>query len=62
MSLTTPKMDKLKLGTKITDSDTAFANKQALRVRKQKRSQGSSRYKAIGAIELTPLPLLKGNA
>lgn len=58
MALSTPKMDKLKMGTKLTDD--AFGAKQGLKIRKQKKSQGSSRYKAIGATELTALPLLKG--
>lgn len=53
-------MDKLKMGTKLTDADNAFGVKQGLKIRKQKKSQGSSRYKAIGATELTALPLLKG--
>ena len=60
MALSTPKMDKLKMGTKLTDADNAFGVKQGLKIRKQKKSQGSSRYKAIGATELTALPLLKG--
>lgn len=60
MALNIPKMDKLKMGTKLTDADNAFGAKQGLKVRKQKKSQGSSRYRPIGAQELTALPLLKG--
>ena len=60
MALSTPKMDKLKMGSKMTDADNAFGHKQALKVKKQKKSQGSSRYRPIGAQELVALPLLKG--
>ena len=60
MALNIPKMDKLKMGTKLTDADNAFGSKQGLKVRKQKKSQGSSRYRPIGSQELTALPLLKG--
>lgn len=60
MALSTPKMDKLKMGSKLSDADTAFGSKQALKVKKQKKSQGSSRYRPVGAQELVALPLLKG--
>ena len=60
MALSTPKMDKLKMGTKLADADNAFGHKQALKVKKQKKSQGSSRYRPIGAQELVALALLKG--
>lgn len=60
MALSTPKMDKLMMGSKMTDGDNAFGHKQALKVKKQKKSQGSSRYRPIGAQELQALPLLKG--
>ncbi|XP_067942360.1 serine/threonine-protein phosphatase 2A 56 kDa regulatory subunit epsilon isoform-like [Watersipora subatra] len=59
MSLSTPKMDKLKMGTKLVDADNAFGHKQALKVKKQKKSQGSSRYRPIGGQELVALALLK---
>lgn len=60
MALGTPKMDKLKVGTKLLDSEPTFAAKQSLKIRKQKKNQGSSRYRAIGTQELATLPLLKG--
>ena len=48
------------MGTKLADADNAFGHKQALKVKKQKKSQGSSRYRPIGAQELVALALLKG--
>lgn len=60
MALGTPKMDKLKMGTKLVDTDVAIGMKQGLKIKKQKKSQGSSRYRAIGTMELSALPLLKG--
>lgn len=45
----------------MTDADNAFGHKQALKVKKQKKSQGSSRYRPIGAQELVALALLKGS-
>lgn len=61
MALSTPNMNKLKMGSKMTDADNAFGHKQALKVKKQKKSQGSSRYRPIGAQELVALALLKGS-
>jgi len=49
------------VASKMQDADNAFGIKQALKVKKQKKSQGSSRYRPIGAQELTTLPLLKGS-
>lgn len=60
MALGTPKMDKLKMGTKMLDTETAIGIKQGLKVRKLKKSQGSSRYRPVQLQELVPLPMLKG--
>ena len=48
------------MSSKMSDADNAFGVKQGLKVKKQKKSQGSSRYRPVGAQELVALPLLKG--
>lgn len=46
---------------KLTDRIDPFTNKAAIKAKKQKRSQGSSHYRANTAPELQALPHLKGN-
>ena len=43
------------------DKIDPFAKRTSLK-KKQKKSQGSSRYRTGGDVELTALPLLKGNS
>ena len=46
-------------GGTIVDRIDPFAKRQSLK-KKQKKSQGSSRYRTGGDVELTQLPLLNG--
>ena len=47
-------------GGTFVDRIDPFANRKSLK-KKPKKSQGSSRYRTGGDVELTALPLLKGN-
>lgn len=48
------------MSTKITDRIDPFTAKATVKSKKQKRSQGSSHYRANTAPELQALPHLKG--
>ena len=48
-------------GGTFVDKIDPFAKRTSLK-KKQKKSQGSSRYRTGGDVELTALPLLKGNS
>jgi hypothetical protein len=54
------KLDKMSSGGTFVDRIDPFA-KRSLK-KKQRKSQGSSRYRTGGDVELTPLPLLKGKS
>jgi len=63
MALGTPKMDKLKIATRlgVVDNESSISNlKIGLKLPRAKKGQGSSRYRVATGVEISQLPLLKG--